>query len=235
MPGVSHPSFSPSLQGCVERFGRSLTVPKKLLALHPRGRGAPGNAAALSPAILMGVLAAFEGFAEDFTATALYLNGDGFGQISRKVGAWNNPTLGDFSTRMATEFPVVKTGLGGGFSLDIYKIPPVGARSGWRNQVSVGWAKAVSDAEVWMQVRHSLTHGQATGWRSERWPGAVGKSAPSPTGVLRPMKGGLHSLALHDMLSGARIYTAGGAHVADLTAASFGVNLDWSDVFFFDV
>lgn len=65
----------PSLQLSVDRFARSLSVPSRLLQLHPRRRGNPGNHGALAPAIALGAISAFEGFAEDFFATAFYLQG----------------------------------------------------------------------------------------------------------------------------------------------------------------
>jgi hypothetical protein len=45
-------------------------------------------------------ISAFEGFAEDFLATVLALNGAGLAQIARQVGDWNNPTLKEWSQRL---------------------------------------------------------------------------------------------------------------------------------------
>ena len=64
------------LQASVDRFGRALEVPQRLVALHPRTIGGSGNAAALAPAITLAVIAAFEGFAEDFLATILSIYRD---------------------------------------------------------------------------------------------------------------------------------------------------------------
>lgn len=50
----------------MDRFGRSLEVPQRLVALHPRKAGHSGNFAALTPAVVLGVISAFEGFVEDF-------------------------------------------------------------------------------------------------------------------------------------------------------------------------
>jgi hypothetical protein len=219
---------APSLQLAVDRFARALKVPSKLLALHPHGIGNPGHAAALSPAITLGVLSAFEGFAEDFTATALYLNGDGFGQIATKIGKWNNPTVRDFAGRIKVEFPGIEPKLGDGFSLKIYKPPVPTTKSGWWNEEEVSWARALSDSDAWMQVRHCLTHGVATGWQSERWPGPL-RGSVSAISVLRPRAGGKHSLVLHGALSCARIYVGGAQHVADLCAAEMGQTLAWRD------
>jgi hypothetical protein len=217
---------APTLQLAVDRFSRALKVSSKLLALHPHGVGNPGHAAALSPAITLAVLSAFEGFAEDYTATALYLSGDGFGQIAAKIGKWNNPTVRDFAARMKVEFPGIEPKLGHGFSLKVYKPPAGTAGSGWWNEEAVSWTRALSDADSWMQVRHCLTHGLATGWQSERWPGPI-RGSISATSVLRPRGSGKHSLVLHGALSCARIYIGGARHVADLSAAEMGQTLDW--------
>lgn len=216
-----------TLQLAVDRFARALKVPSKLLALHPHGKGNPGHAAALSPAIALGVLSAFEGFAEDYTATALYLNGDGFGQIAAKIGRWNNPTVGDFADRMKVEFPSISSKIGVGFDIQIYKPPAVASSSGWWNEETVSWPRVVADAASWMQVRHCLTHGLATGWQSERWPGPI-RGSISATSVLRPRVNGRHSLVLHGALSCARVYIGGAQHVANLCAAEMGESLDWS-------
>ena len=233
---MTQPTLNATLQDCVSRFARSLTVSEKLLGLHPRGVGNPGKHAALAPAITLGVLSAFEGFAEDFTAMALYLRGDGFGQIANQVGNWNNPTVGQFTAKLTTAFPLLGSTVGHGFSLDVYK-PPAPGKSGWQNPETLTWSELVTASEAWMQVRHCLTHGQATGWRSEKWPPSLkakGKAAPNATTVLRPMKNGLHSLALHGALSCQRIYVAGGRHVADLVAETLSQTLDWTDVPLFD-
>lgn len=225
---VTMTGMAATLQLAVDRFSRALKVPSKLLALHPHGVGNPGHAAALSPAITLGVLSAFEGFAEDYTATALYLNGDGFGQIAAKIGKWNNPTVRDFAARMKVEFPEIEERLGAGFSLKIYKSPAATTKSGWWNEEVIEWPRALSDADSWMQVRHCLTHGVATGWQSERWPGPI-RGSISATSVLRARGNGKHSLVLHGALSCARIYVGGARHVAELCAAEMGQTLNWKD------
>lgn len=223
------------MQQTVDRFAKALKVPTKLYELHPRKKGNAGSHAALSPAILLGVLGAFEGFAEDFSATALYLNGEGFGRIAQRVGRWANPTVGDFAKVLSTSFPHVAPRVGMNFAQEIYKRPSPDTKSGWQNRASLDWAQLLAEAEAWMQVRHCLAHGQASGWGSERWPEALRKDAVSATTVLRARAGGLHSLGLHEALSGARIYRGGAQHLADLVAQDLGEVLDWSKVFAFDV
>jgi hypothetical protein len=227
--------MQPSLQQPVDRFAKALKVPMKLYELHPRRKGNAGTHAALSPAILMGVLSAFEGFAEDFTATALYLKGEGFGQIALRVGRWSNPTIRDFAKVLTGSFPEVNADIGVGFEQEIYKRPSPTTQSGWQNRTVLNWDQLLVEADAWMQVRHCLAHGQASGWGSERWPAALKKDAVSATTVLRARAGGAHSLGLHEAISGARIYRGGAQHAADLVARNMGIDLDWSKVFKFDV
>lgn len=218
-----------ALQQTVDGFARALKVSAKLLELRPQRIGNPGHAAALSPAITLSVLAAFEGFAEDFTATALYLRGDGFGQIASKVGKWNNPTVRDFARRIELDFPSISHTIGPGYTTKIYKPPAVSATNGWWKEEQIGWDRALDDSDSWMQVRHCLTHGLATGWQSERWPGPL-RGNVSASSVLRPLAAGKHSLVIHGALSCARIYVSGARHAADACAREFGQTLDWGNI-----
>lgn len=219
--------LSPNLQDSVDRFVRSLTVPHRLLALHPRKRGGAGDAAALAPAITQCVVAAFEGFVEDFFATVLYRQGQSFAQIVRKMNL-TNPDLGEFESLVIKEFPGLVQQIGVNFSLDVWAPPPIG--KGWWTQRSMTWDEAKLDARGWMQVRHSLAHGLAGGWRSEVWPGPIRKDVPPASSVLRAMRSGRHSLSLHGAITCSRIYVAGAEHLADVVAAHLGQSLDWGNV-----
>ncbi|MEU7769851.1 hypothetical protein AB0C44_00820 [Micromonospora taraxaci] len=215
-----------NLQPSVERFARSLQVPSRLIQLHPRKQGNPGNYAALAPAVTLGVISAFEGFAEDFLATALYARGSSLGQIAAKV-SMNNPTVAVFRDKLIGEFNGISSKIGVGFTVDVWDPPPVG-KSWWR-QVQIPWADAVSQADGWMQVRHCLTHGLASGWRTEHWPGPL-KGKATASSVLRRMPSGTHSLALHGAITCARIYVTCAAHLANLAASEVAEKLDWSQV-----
>lgn len=219
--------LAPSLQSSVDRFARSLTVPSRLLALHPRKRGGAGNAAALAPAITQCVIPAFEGFVEDFIATVLYRQGQSFAQISKKITI-NNPDLEAFAKLVCSEFPNLKKQVGTDFSITVWAPPRVGTTF-WMED-SLIWAQASSDAGGWMQVRHCLAHGLASGWRSEVWPGPVKNNALPASSVLRPMPSGKHSLALHGAITCARIYVSGACHLANIVAHHLDEVLDWSDV-----
>ncbi|WP_033821821.1 hypothetical protein [Kitasatospora sp. MBT63] len=219
--------LAPSLQSTADRFARSLIVPSRLMKLHPRKQGSPGDAAALAPAITLGVLSAFEGFVEDFFATVLYQQGQSFAQIVKKMNL-TNPDVAEFGTLVANEFPTLKKQIGSGFSVDVWK-PPAPGKSFWE-QTALAWAQAETDAKGWMQVRHCLSHGLATGWRSEVWPGPVRKLVPPASSVLRAMANGKHSLTLHGAISCARIYVQSAQHLADLVAGHQNETLSWSAI-----
>jgi hypothetical protein len=219
--------LAPNLQTSVDRFARSLTVPSRLLALHPRRQGGAGNAAALAPAITQCVVPSFEGFVEDFFATVLYLQGQSFAQIVRKMNL-TNPDVEDFESLVTKEFPGLAQQIGGTFSVDVWAPPPI-SKTFWTEQ-SLTWDQAKQQARGWMQVRHCLAHGLASGWRSEVWPGPVRKDVPPASSVLRPMPTGKHSLALHGAITCARIYLAGAQHLADIVANHLQDSLSWSDV-----
>jgi hypothetical protein len=187
--------LAPNLQSSVDRFARSLTVPSRLLALHPRKQGGAGNAAALgAPAIVQCVVSAFEGFVEDFFATVLYRQGQSFAQIVKKMNL-TNPDLLEFQALVIKEFPGLETNIGINFGVDVWAPPPIN-KSFWAEQL-LTWAQAKQDARGWMQVRHCLAHGLACGWRSEVWPRPVRNDAPPASSVLHRMPTGKHSLSLH--------------------------------------
>jgi len=215
-----------SLQASVERFARPLEVPSRLIKLHPRRRGNPGNAAALAPAITLGVTSAFEGFAEDFLAVVLSLRGQSFGQIAKRIGNTNNPTVKDFANALIKEMPALKSVIGVDFALTIW-LPPRG--TSWWREGDLTWNQALDLSEAWMQVRHCLSHGLASGWRAEYWP-APTKDVPAASTVLRSMPGGKHSLTLHGAISCARLYTECARHISHLVANELGQRYAWTAV-----
>lgn len=219
--------LAPTLQSSVDRLSRSLIVPARLQALHPRKRGGAGNAAALAPAITQCVVPAFEGFVEDFFATVLYQQGQSFAQIVRKMNL-TNPDVKEFEELIIKEFPGLRNQIGSNFSVDVWAPPSIN-KSFWTEQ-SLTWTQAKQQASGWMQVRHCLAHGLASGWRSEVWPGPVRKDVPPASSVLRPMQKGKHSLALHGAITCARIYLAGAQHLADIVAGHQQESLNWSEV-----
>jgi len=174
-------------------------------------------------------ISAFEGFAEDFLATFLAMQGQGFAQIAKAVGNWNNPSLKAWASEIRKLLaPSAQQLLDAGPSAGIV-VDRENANGNW----SAGrrnWPDVLSDSEAWMQVRHLLTHGLATGWRAETWPAPLRRDAPPASSVLRPKSGNRFSLERPGARSCARIYTIGARHVADVAAAEFGSTLTWSEL-----
>lgn len=61
----------PPMQGPVDRYKKALSIPKRLIELHPAKVGNSGAASAIAPAVVLMSISAFEGFVEDVTATAM--------------------------------------------------------------------------------------------------------------------------------------------------------------------
>ncbi|MEC3978163.1 hypothetical protein [Amycolatopsis sp. H20-H5] len=180
--------------------------------------------AALTPAVTLSVVAAFEGFVEEFLAAVLLTQGHGFAQVARKV-ALNNPTPRLFASKMSAEVPAVKAQLGDGFTLQVWNIPQV---NGHPATETIDWSLALERADGRMEVRHCLTHGLASGWRSEVWPAPLkGAGATTSSSVLRAKPGGKHSIGLTGALSCARLHVYTARHIATLLAGELGEQIDW--------
>ena len=212
------------LQDPIHRFARALTVPRRLLALHPRKRGNAGDAAALAPAITLGVIAAFEGFVEEFVAAGAMIRGLGLARVAKAVGNLNNPDLNAFENLLVNQLGVPQRGTGAGFTVEYWHPPVVDAS--WWQRADLDWAFAKRDAEAWMQVRHLLTHGLTSGWRAEHWPGPLKDSARPASSVLRETPTGRHTLVIHGASTCARIYVEASRHLARLTAQHLGRSID---------
>lgn len=215
----------PALQGAVDRYCKSLTTSERLLKLHPRSKGHPSNAAALAPAIVLSTTAAFEGFAEDFSAIALAKSGLSFGEIAKKIGNWHNPHLMEFRNYMRDSFPAAASQLKAGVPIPIFTFT---SSRGAAKPATFTWDQALTASRAWMQVRHHLTHGLTTGWRSERWYGPLKGTEPKAHEVLRPMGKGLYSLTIHGAITCARIYSIGAEAISNAVSAHLGETLDWS-------
>ena len=173
------------------------------------------------------MIAAFEGFVEDFLATVLYLQGHGLAQIAQRVSL-NNPTVARFTTKMIGEVPGIRPHVGLGFELRVWNIPKIGGRP---STETIDWIELSRRADGWMEVRHCLSHGLVSGWRSEVWPAPLRGSSVTPaSSVLRAKAGGKHSIGLTGAISCARIYTSGAHHIAKLVASELGEQIDWSSV-----
>jgi hypothetical protein len=178
---------------------------------------------------VLGVLSAFEGFTEDFLATALYRQGRSFAEIAKKLNL-SNPDVADIEALISREFPALKRQVGVGFNITVWSQPTLGKKTLW-HQDDLDWETAERHAQGWMQVRHCLAHGLASGWGTEVWPGPARKDMPPAATVLLPAKSGKgHSLVLHGAISCSRIYRAAAEHLADTVADHLVENLNWSTV-----
>lgn len=222
------PWTPPEPQTAVDKYVRALKTPFKLLSLHPRNVGHPGNAGAVSPAIVLTTVSAFEGFAEEFTAIMLARKGAGFAEIAKAVGSWNNPALPEFATRMKKDHPKAATAIDAPSTIPVMEFLTVSATSPVTRLHD--WPTLLNDSRAWRQVRHSLTHGLTTGWQSERWPPPLRQDDPPASDVLRPRRNDERSLGIYGAISCARIHSLGARKIADAVAAVDGTSLNWSEL-----
>ena len=206
----------PALQDAVKRYKKALSIPESLIQLHPGGPGNAGDAAAIAPAVVLMSISAFEGFVEDVTASAMYLEGDSYFQIARIVGTWTNPDLTKWHDELKKHFDV---SLSTAFSVRTTR----GVASHNWSAANVTYPGAADLGSGWMNVRHALTHGDAAGKGAEKWPKAVRQGKPASF-VLRPSATavGKHHLELPGAKGCAALYTYAARHGADLLAAKIG-------------
>lgn len=223
-------SMKSNLQSAVDRYGNSLSVPDRLEKLHPRNHGNPGNAAALAPAVVLMSISAFEGFVEEFIAGLAIGLGQPLSQVAHLVNL-NNPTVRDFEKQLKKLVTFdshpswQKT-----FEVNIWKPPRIGD-SAWIGKQILNWDQTCDDADSWMQVRHSLSHGLTRGFRAEKWPPPSPSSKAIATRVLRAQRDGKHSLSIHGAESCAHIYRQSAKALADYSVELAGLRkLNWGKV-----
>lgn len=224
--------YVPSLQMAVDRYEKSLAVPSMLEKLHPRKQQNPGNARALPPAIILTSISAFEGFVEDFLATLGAQRNQSFAQIA-KLADSSNPTVKVFEEKLGK---LLSWGDGKAwkstFRVNVWKRPATGRTYGKRRQ-PLDWPEVLNHADGWMQVRHCLAHGLASGIRREHWPDPIKGPANAITAssVLVPQSHDQHSLYLKGAESCANIYLTCAIRLADEAATFVGhPPLKWSRV-----
>jgi hypothetical protein len=219
------------LQDAVTRYKRALSIPARLIELHPGTAGNSGPAAAIAPALVLMSISAFEGFIEDVTASALVLQGDSYSRIARIVGNWTNPDIKKWHDELQNHFGV---NLATGFRIRSTR----GVASHNWSAKYVQYAEAERWGSAWMNVRHALTHGGASGRGGERWPTALRAGEPVSL-VLRPSAAangaGKHHLELPGARGCAALYTYAARHGVDMLAAKIGATaINWTDFPDFD-
>ena len=194
---------------------KALSIPRRLIELHPGSVGHSGPASAIAPAVVLMSISAFEGFIEDITATAMYEQGYSYTRIAQTVGNWTNPDIEKWRIELKNCFAVDLTV---GFSVRTTR----GTRSSNWSAKKLDYREATKLGSAWMNVRHALTHGEATGTGAERWP--VSRKGESIGKALRPNQNdpSKHHLELPGAKGCAALYTYAARHGADLLAKSIG-------------
>jgi hypothetical protein len=160
-------------------------------------------------------ISAFEGFIEEITAAAFYLEGESHSRIARIVGNWTNPDVKKWHDELKRHFDV---SLSTGFSVRTTR----GVASHNWSARTVAYAEGAKLASGWMNVRHALTHGGVAGRGAEKWPTAIRDGEPISL-VLRPSTtAGKHHLELPGARGCAALYTFAARHGADLLAQEIG-------------
>jgi len=203
----------------------------------PRAQGRPKKKfQTINPAIVLASVAAFEGFAEDLIATALYADEHPMAYIASNSHL-SNPTVRQLERDLIKLFDVPATAAAaGGFAVTIVAPPATNSTTNLWNTSSIRWSEILDQADDWMQVRHNLTHGLATGLEPERWSGPASRrdDAGLATRVLtpRPQASGpdKYSLNLWGAVSCARIYARAAARLAEVLAAKRNEVIDTSGV-----
>lgn len=217
------------LQEAVKRYRQALSIPSRLIELHPGTVGHSGAASAIAPAVVTMSISAFEGFIEEVSATALRLQGDSFSRIAKIVGRWTNPDVAMWRDECKRHFDV---NLATGFSVRSTR----GVQSSNWSAKTMNLPEAVKHASAWMNVRHALSHGEVAGKGAERWPTSLRAGEPVSL-VLRPNQADStkHHLELPGARGCAALYTYAARHGADLIAAKIGQPaLVWTDFPDFD-
>lgn len=230
-------SFSPSIQDAIDRYSRALKGVRGLFDLYPqpRSQGAPPlKYRPLPPAIVQGITASFEGFAEELMVVALLLRGSTWAHVATNADM-TNPSLAKLAERLhhATG---IDSKPDSKWSLKLWKQGGVATRTGWSRTHRRTWSETVTDSESWMQVRHCLTHGLVTGTVPAIWPGPVTKksavahqSIPTASAVLADnAKNSKRSLVLYGAVNCCLVYTEGAAVIAEAVAQSVGETVDTS-------
>lgn len=217
------------LQTSVNRYLNALTMPQRLLGLHAGSVGNSGNASAIAPAVVVMSISAFEGFVEDITATAMHLQGRTYTSIAKVVGNWTNPDIELWGKELKKHFDV---DISQNFKVRSTRGVPSG---GWSAKM-IDYVEAENLASSWMNVRHALSHGEASAKGAEQWPTAIRNGQPIGS-ALSPHKADptKHHLDLPGARGCAALYSYAAKRGADLIADKIGEpKLKWDGFPSFD-
>ena len=203
------------VQSVVDKYARALEGPRLIFDLYPKPRpqgGPPERYRPLPAAIILSVIGIFEGFAEDLVAALLYKQGFGWAYIAHHSDL-TNPSVNDLRKKLDD------IGIGIELAADwTTPLPRQTSLTGWKPWAPVNWDDLLKQSDGWMQVRHCLAHGLATGLGPEVWPGPLDKrSAKNQQKGARPPAAGdvlaktksanKKALQLYPAIGCARIYT----------------------------
>lgn len=230
------------VQSVVDKYAGALEGPRLIFDLYPKPRpqgGLPERYRPLPAAITLNVIGIFEGFAEDLVAALLYKQGFGWAYIAHHSDL-TNPSVNDLRKKLDD------IGIGIELAADwTTPLPRQTSLTGWKPWAPVNWDDLLKQSDGWMQVRHCLAHGLATGLGPEVWPGPLDKrSAKNQQKGARPPAAGdvlartksanKKALQLYPAIGCARIYSIGAAVLAEAVAHDRGETVDTSALHKFD-
>lgn len=156
--------FSPTAQSAVDRYAKAVGATRSLFDLYPsRNPGAPKKELrGIPPAVVQGVTAAFEAFAEELAVIAMFRNGETWAQIAANADM-SNPTLAELCKTLkdaaGIEVKEPEVEGNGTWKLKIWTKERPDQHGRWQRSKELTWADLLTDSKAWMQVRHCLTHG----------------------------------------------------------------------------
>jgi hypothetical protein len=236
---------SPSVQSAVDLYAKALRASRSLFDLYPdpMPQGAPEKKfRGIPPAVVQGVTAAFEAFAEELVVIAMLRNRATWAQIAAHADM-SNPAMPELCIKLKdaagveVKEPTVEGG--GSWRLKIWTKP--NQARWWQPSKELTWAGLLTDSKAWMQVRHCLTHGLVVGIEPAFWPGPVTRKAysnqanlPTASSVLEEVSQGRRSLTMYPAINCGLTYSHGGAKIAEQVARAFGETANVGDLLLFD-
>ena len=211
------------LQSSVKRFVQALSIPDRLIQLHPGTVGHSGAAAAIAPAVVTMCISAFEGFVEDIAGNAMYTLGYSYTQIAKTVGNWTNPDIEMWGNELRKHFSL---DLSLGYSVRTTR----GTQAGNWSARTFSYPDSVRLGSAWMNVRHALSHGEVCGRGAERWPNPR-RGEPVSTVLRRNANdASKHHLELPGARGCGALYTYSAVQGANLLAGLLHQSIVWTGV-----